>query len=263
LLSGGGAALASAEMSRGATARLFVALDPPLEVCEELSSWARAAAVGWSSRTVRRPDRAVRVLPAESLHLTLCFLGGRPVGEIEALSSVLSSCAAAVGELSVGAPVWLPPRRPRALAVKIHDREDELVGLHHEVVQALARASAWEPDRSKSGPRHFRAHVTVARMRDGVAGALGTAGAPLPATPQLRFTPEAIVLYRSWLAPAGAIYEAVASGDLRCGGGARAAVVQSRLSPSEGPAHTSVEPSLETTGFEPPSHSGSEPSSQT
>jgi len=37
---------------------------------------------------------------------------------------------------------------------------------------------------------------------------------PLPATPQLRFTPPEVVLYRSWLAPEGATYEALASCEL-------------------------------------------------
>jgi len=201
-------------MTRGATARLFVALDPPLGVREELGAWARSAASGWGSRTAKRPDGEVRVLSAESLHLTLCFLGSRPVAEIEALSSALGSCARPIGELSVGAPVWLPPRRPRALAVEVHDRDDELAGLHREVVLALAGASDWDPDRSKNAQQHFRAHVTVARLRHGVADACGALGMPLPATPQLRFTPESIVLYRSWLEPSGATYEAVASCDL-------------------------------------------------
>ena len=36
----------------------------------------------------------------------------------------------------------------------------------------------------------------------------------LPATPALSFTPEAIVLYRSWLSPAGASYQALATCEL-------------------------------------------------
>ncbi|HXN39630.1 MAG TPA: hypothetical protein VN892_16465, partial [Solirubrobacteraceae bacterium] len=102
-------------MSRGATARLFVALDPPQEVCEELAAWARSVAIGSGARpTARHAGRPMRVLEAHSLHLTLCFLGNRPVTEIDALSGSLASCAEPVGELSVGAPLWLPPRRPRS-----------------------------------------------------------------------------------------------------------------------------------------------------
>jgi hypothetical protein len=36
-------------------------------------------------------------------------------------------------------------------------------------------------------------------------------GRVLPATPALSFTPASVVLYRSWLSPAGASYEALAT----------------------------------------------------
>jgi 2'-5' RNA ligase len=196
-------------MYGGATARLFVAVDPPLQVREELAEWARGVAAAGSARG------ALRLLEAHSLHLTLCFLGSRPVEEIEALSGALRSCAERVRELSVGAPLWLPPRRPRALAVEIQDRAGEMTRLQEHLGDALSEVSGWEPQR-----RRFRAHITVARMREGAIGARGlisdrSSGArPLPATPQLRFTPESIALYRSWLAPAGATYEKIATCEL-------------------------------------------------
>jgi RNA 2',3'-cyclic 3'-phosphodiesterase len=124
----------------------------------------------------------------------------------------------------VGAPLWLPPRRPHALAVEIHDRDGELARVHERVSGALAGASAWRPER-----RRFRPHITLARVRGRVGGSRA-AGArtparaesprrelSLPATPRLSFTPEAIVLYRSWLAPEGASYEALASTSLLTG----------------------------------------------
>jgi 2'-5' RNA ligase len=202
-------------MSRGATARLFVAIDPPPPACEQLAEWARGVAA--SSRTFGSPRGALRLLDAQSLHLTLCFLGSRPVGEIEALAGALAPCAECACELSVGAPLWLPPRRPRALAVEIHDRHGELAHLHERVSVALANASAWRAER-----RRFRPHVTLARVRAGVsdrsrADRSGSARA-LPATPRLSFTPEAIVLYRSWLAPEGATYEELARGGLTAAG---------------------------------------------
>ncbi|HLL93048.1 MAG TPA: RNA 2',3'-cyclic phosphodiesterase [Solirubrobacteraceae bacterium] len=190
-------------MSRGATARLFVALDPPQEVCEELAAWARSVASGSGARpTARHDGRPMRVLEARSLHLTLCFLGNRPVTEIDALPGALAACAEPVGELSVGAPLWLPSRRPRSLAVEIGDRDGRLDRLQRSLVDALAGASGWEPER-----RRFRAHVTVARVRDMIAGAHDL----LPATPRLSFTPDVLALYRSRLAPTGAEYEALAT----------------------------------------------------
>jgi 2'-5' RNA ligase len=145
----------------------------------------------------------VRVLNPELLHLTLCFLGNRPVEEIAAIEGSLQECAMPVGELSVGAPLWLPPRWPRALAVEVRDdSEGGLAALHGALAQALARTCEYEAER-----RRFRAHVTLARMR---AGPRGPAGAHvLPPTPALSFTPASIVLYRSWLSPTGASYEAL------------------------------------------------------
>jgi 2'-5' RNA ligase len=200
-------------MSKGATARLFVAIDPPLEVREELAAWARLLAADTEiSQTGRRAPRgarsAMRPLAADSLHLTLCFLGPRPVGEIEALSACLGACTASVGELSVGAPLLLPPRHPRALAVEIHESGSELAALQARVVDAIAGASDWEP----SGRGRFRAHVTVARMHADAAWTL--AGRSLAPTPRLSFTPRTIGLYRSWLEPSGASYESLASYEL-------------------------------------------------
>lgn len=194
-------------MSRGARARLFVAVDPPPDVCRELGAWARALAGDLDLRSRRGSRRGLRVLDPDSLHLTLCFLGARPVAEIDTFAAAVGSWAGELGELRVGAPLWLPPRRPRALAVEVHDDHGELAALQADVARAITAASDWEPER-----RRFRAHVTLARIGAGVAIGAGEAG--LPPTPALRFTPQAVVLYRSWLSPSGASYEPLASGCL-------------------------------------------------
>jgi 2'-5' RNA ligase len=203
-------------MSRGATARLFVAVDPPLPVREELTDWARDVAV--AARAAGSARGALRLLDAHSLHLTLCFLGSRPVAEIEALATALAPGAEHACQLSVGAPLWLPPRRPHALAVEIHDHDGELARVQAQVSAALAGVSDWQPER-----RRFRAHITLARLgRGGVRPRRSSVDRvghedgerPLPATPRLSFAPEAIVLYRSWLTREGARYEALASSEL-------------------------------------------------
>jgi 2'-5' RNA ligase len=209
-------------MSRGATARLFVAVDPPASACDRLLEWGRAV-----TAAPRAAGGSLRLLEAQSLHLTLCFLGDRPVDEIETLARALAPCTEDTCELTVGAPLWLPPRRPHALAVEIHDRDGQLQRVHERVSEALCEASTWQPER-----RRFRAHVTLARVRGGSLGArrareVSIGGAvdrarprrvsleqALPATPQLSFTAEKIVLYRSWLASDGASYEALASSEL-------------------------------------------------
>jgi RNA 2',3'-cyclic 3'-phosphodiesterase len=192
-------------MSRGARARLFVAVDPPALVREQLASWARDAAGGLESADGGRP---LRLLDRDLLHVTLCFLGSRPVEEIAAVGSTLSASAESTGELAVGAPLWLPRKRPRSLAVAINDDSGDLARLHAAVSGAISEAIDWEPER-----RRFRGHITVARTR----GRLTTPrdrpgdGFVLPATPPLRFTPESVTLFRSWLSPKGATYEAMAT----------------------------------------------------
>jgi 2'-5' RNA ligase len=195
-------------MTRSPTARLFVAVDPPGEVCERLVAWAREAlrAAAGLNRAATPP----RVLDPQLLHVTLCFLGNRPVGEIDVLGAQLATCDAPAGELSVGAPLWLPPRHPRAVAVELHDDRDRLAHLQGQVVAAVGQVSGWQPKDGEShtrARRRFHPHITVARLS---RGATPRARALAP-TPPLSFLPSELILYRSWLSPQGASYEAVAS----------------------------------------------------
>lgn len=160
---------------------------------------------------------ALRLLDGQALHLTLCFLGSRPVAEIEALAAALAASGEHACELSLGAPLWLPPRRPQALAAEIHDHGGELECVQQALTAELCNVSSWQPER-----RRFRPHITVARLRRG--GRARHSGAErsaregleqsLPATPRLSFSPQAVVLYRSWLSREGASYEALASSEL-------------------------------------------------
>ena len=211
-------------MSSGATARLFVAVELPVEVRECLCEWGRGVAV--AVRAGGLSPHALKLVAEDSLHLTLCFLGSRPVGEIEALGTALAGCEEGTCELSLGAPLWLPPRRPQTLAVEVHDRDGVLAGMQERIVGTLAAVSGWSPE-----PRRFRPHVTVARIRsagrprarDGArrrsAQGPEPAGRPdgewaLPPTPRLRFVPAEVVLYRSRLTPEGARYEQLAGREL-------------------------------------------------
>jgi 2'-5' RNA ligase len=185
-------------MAHGATARLFVAVDLPDSVRRELTRWARAAAA-----SARASSGRLRLLEDETLHVTLCFLGEQPAGAIDAIAqAAIGAWTEPVGELALGAPVWLPKRHPRALAVELHDdARGGLQALRDAVVRALDTVCAFEPP-----PRRFLPHVTVARMR--------ATDAPreraLAPTPQLAFEPRSLALYRSWLGPTGASYDALA-----------------------------------------------------
>ena len=73
-----------ASVERGERIRLFCALDLPDDARNELCAWAEASLA----------DRG-RLVPAENLHLTLAFLGHRPVGEVPGIVAELRAAAAA------------------------------------------------------------------------------------------------------------------------------------------------------------------------
>jgi 2'-5' RNA ligase len=175
--------------------RLFIAAEPPQAVREELAAWARRA-LGRSAQAHR--------LSTDSLHLTLCFLGEQDPSAVAEIAGMLRASAesfAAVDELALGAPLWLPPRSPRVLAVGVGDPTGALEALRGGLARELAALLGWD-----AGRERFRPHVTVARMRAGSHRARA-----LPPTPALRFAPAALTLFRSTLDPGGARYDPLAS----------------------------------------------------
>jgi 2'-5' RNA ligase len=181
-------------MSPGA-ARLFAAVDLPAGVRGPLAAWAERAAGA---------DAALRAIGEEALHVTLCFLGGRPVDEVERIGGLVVAHAAPVGELALGEALWLPRRRPHVLGVELLDPTGALTSLQAGIAATLSAEAGYEPDH-----RRFLPHVTVARVRHG-ARPQQRELAPLPAVPE-GFAGEALTLYRSHLGAGPARYEVVAS----------------------------------------------------
>src|SRR4051794_9318669 len=92
-------------------ARLFVALDLRPEM--------RAALVEWQAHGPAGRGR-LRAVPPDALHVTLAFLGHRPVAEVEPITATLER---AVTDLEKPARLratearGVPPRRPRLFAL--------------------------------------------------------------------------------------------------------------------------------------------------
>jgi RNA 2',3'-cyclic 3'-phosphodiesterase len=175
------------------SARLFAALDLPAPVRDALGAFGRAAA---------DDDFALRAVRDDALHVTLAFLGHRPLDDIPPASDAVRSAGAEAGslDLALGEPLWLAPRRPHVLTVEVVDRTGALLSLQERVVDALADAVGYEPER-----RRFRPHVTVARVRHGAR----PRRSGLPDAPEASFAGEAVTLYRSYLGGGPARYEAV------------------------------------------------------
>jgi len=186
--------------------RLFAAADLPVAVRAAIGDWGRAAL---------RDRGDVRLLRDGALHVTLCFLGARPASEVAGIAAACRGVAglgsgAAPGsgagsrarsgvELALGEVLWLPPRRPHALAIGLVDREGRLGEVQAGLAGGLAGTGVYEPE-----ARPFRPHVTVARRRR-----RSLARTELPAPPPLAFVVPSVSLYRSHTGPGGARYEAL------------------------------------------------------
>jgi RNA 2',3'-cyclic 3'-phosphodiesterase len=190
-------------------ARLFVALDLPGAVREALVAWRTPLLAAW--------ERELRPVPVAALHVTLCFLGSLPLDDADAIgaavvravtvggahSSGVGAGGPPVGGLALGAPLWLPRRRPHALTLALADRDGALGRLQGELAAALAAGGWFDAEE-----RPFLPHVTVARVRrSGDPRAL--ARQELAEPPPLAFAGEAVALYRSHLGRGGARYEAL------------------------------------------------------
>ena len=190
-------------MSGAARARLFVALDLPEDAREALAAWGREVAAPDGA------ERRLRLVATDALHVTMCFLGWRDEGQAEEIAALALGAlpeGAPAPPLALGAGVWLPPRRPRVLAVDLADEDGALAELQSRVSDALVAGCAFEPEK-----RPFRPHVTVARVPRGArAGGREELASPAP----LRFPGAAVTLYRSRLSGAGAHYESLARAEL-------------------------------------------------
>jgi 2'-5' RNA ligase len=172
------------------TARLFVALELPGAVRAQLAAFGHAAA---------NADDGLRAVGDEALHATLAFLGHRDEADIPRAATAVRRIDPTSPPLALGEPLWLAPRRPHVLTVALDDPEGVLAALRDGLVEGLAGALDWEPER-----RRFRPHVTVARVRRGVR-----VQRDLPDAPQATFAGEAVTLFRSHLGRGPARYEAL------------------------------------------------------
>ncbi|MDQ3867727.1 MAG: RNA 2',3'-cyclic phosphodiesterase [Actinomycetota bacterium] len=171
-------------MEGGERLRLFVALPLPADARERLAAWQRAALASAGD---------VRVVPPENLHVTLVFLGARPVGEIDAIVRAIRAGARGIEPPALLAVGY---RETRSVSMVVFDdeggRASELGG---RVSESLAQLGVYEPER-----RSWLPHVTVLRFR--------RPPRLRPDPPDLgRVSPSEVALYHSVLRRAGAQYE--------------------------------------------------------
>jgi 2'-5' RNA ligase len=174
---------------------MFVALDLPERVREDIAAWGEAELA----------DPALRRVPQESLHVTLAFLGNRPLADVERIVDAMEEVAEIPVLLELGGPVGRPSQdRPRLVALPVLHRPVE--GLQERLSEVLVFERLYEPEK-----RPFWPHVTVARVRAEGRGSRRPMRVDIPSGPSPTagmgwFEGVRISLYRSELQPSGARY---------------------------------------------------------
>ena len=196
--------------------RAFIALPLPPE-------WTAALAATVAQLRSTVPAGVVRWANPEGIHLTLQFLGNTHATLIPDIVAALTRhlTGPTAGPAAVPAPPVLTLSglgafpsgdRPRVIWAGVSGDLHALAALRQSALHATAELG-WPDDK-----RPFRPHLTIGRVRDhatpaqrrAVAHAIAaraSAGNPPPARP---WTADAVRLYRSVLAPAGAVYTSLA-----------------------------------------------------
>jgi len=164
--------------------RLFCALRLPDAVLDALEAWGRDEL---SERVVRRAN----------LHITLAFLGHRPVGELDAIAAATREAAAAAEPILLG-PVRY--RETRSVGMLVLADEGGAAGAVAEDLHGrLEEIGVYERE-----GRPWLPHLTIVRFRR-----RPRLDPPIPALGP--FAPSDAAVYLSRLSPSGAQYEVVES----------------------------------------------------
>jgi 2'-5' RNA ligase len=163
--------------------RLFCAYRLPQEAMDLVVQWQQGHL------------RGDRIVPRENLHITLAFLGSRPVGELDAIKREFRAATGAAAR-----PVFHVDRyqeTPRVGMLRLSEEADS---------SGVALASDLSARFSELGvPRDFRAdlwkgHITVLRFRE-----RPRLDPPIPDVGP--FSPSDAAVFISRLRPDGAQYE--------------------------------------------------------
>jgi RNA 2',3'-cyclic 3'-phosphodiesterase len=169
--------------------RLFVAIDMPPEIKEEITSICYTV-------------RSVRWVPQNQLHLTLRFIGEVNEADYHAIRRALHEIQRPSFDLRLKSVGHFPPRgHPRTIWVGV-EKNDALMALNTAIESALIAAGV-EPEKRKYHP-----HITVARVRDRTDPATlipFLAGNNLFCTAS--FKVDEFLLYSSILKPEGALHQ--------------------------------------------------------
>jgi len=169
--------------------RLFCALQLPAETVETIAAWQEEHLPG------------LRTVPPENLHVTLVFIGARPVADVAAIAAELRAAAQAARPASFRLRGYRETPRVGMLVLE-EAGMSPAAALVADLEHRLARLGLVAPAR-----RPWRPHITVTRFRERAGLA-----PPLPNICSIHVVRSA--LYRSSLgrgsaASSGARYDAL------------------------------------------------------
>ena len=175
------------------TIRAFIAIALPQEVTSVLAQLSHSLAK-------QLPDRAVRWVTPDRIHLTLRFLGETAVSQLANIATELDRITAAYAPfyLALHEVGCFPNRkRPRVIWAGLADDYRPLQDLKGDI-DAFLLPMGWEQEN-----RPFKAHLTLGRVND--AGKLQQVQWDVP-VPQVGWQVTAVHLIESQLRPQGPIY---------------------------------------------------------
>lgn len=183
--------------------RLFIAVSIPDHIRAPLD-----AAVA----PLRTSLPQVRWVRPELWHLTLVFLGDRPLAKVEQIRDLVGQASGGITPVTVGIRgigAFPDMRRPRVLWAGVEPGAEELETLQRAIRAELVSAGLADAD------DHFSAHLTLGRVRDGISPTARTeighqwSAVTPPTLPS--FEAGEIQLMRSQLGPGGPRYSSLYS----------------------------------------------------
>ena len=167
--------------------RLFVAIDIPGTIQEQLSGWKMAM-------------RGARWTQPDQMHLTLEFLGEQPIDLYREICESLESVQLTSFELEFeGVGFFGSKKVPRTLWAGVRSSR-ELIGLQKKVCKRIQELGI------KVEARKFRPHLTLARLNGASYEDVGRFLEAGCLAKSDSFSVDSFALFSSKLLPRGAVY---------------------------------------------------------
>jgi 2'-5' RNA ligase len=180
--------------------RLFIAIEFPEPLRRNTQAFARSVA-----KEIPDPQRQLRWVGENQLHLTLKFLGETPEEKLQPLAAALEEVAERFAPFSLGlGGLGSFGSRDHLRVIWLGMKEgSETAGKLAESVESACQELGFAPEN-----RHFHPHITLARCKAGNCRTdLGALPAHVVETPLGSFIADHLALIKSTLTPDGPRYE--------------------------------------------------------